>query len=86
MLHAAYALMRKALDATGRPIVFSICEWGTAQALALGASGVGNLWRTTGDISDVWARERKRRLGVVDILDMQDGLESFRRAGPLERS
>ena len=49
-----YTAMRDALAATGRPIVFSICEWGTTQPWTWGA-GVGHLWRTTGDISDNWA-------------------------------
>ena len=77
---AAYALIRNALNATGRPIVLSICEWGTAKPWLWGAKVGGNLWRTTGDISDVWQGKDKHRLGVVDILDMQDGLQSY--AGP----
>ena len=48
-----YTAMRDALAATGRSIVFSICEWGSSQPWTWGA-GVGNLWRTTGDISDNW--------------------------------
>ena len=76
---SSYALMRQALDASGRPIVFSICEWGTNKPW-LWANGIGNLWRTTGDINDVWASTKKDDLGVVDILDKQVGLESF--AGP----
>ncbi|WP_250562204.1 glycoside hydrolase family 27 protein [Sphaerisporangium fuscum] len=47
---ARYSAMRDALAATGRPIVFSICEWGTTKPWTWGA-GVGHLWRTTGDIS-----------------------------------
>ncbi|HEY0795345.1 MAG TPA: glycoside hydrolase family 27 protein, partial [Acidisarcina sp.] len=43
---AAYTLMSDALRASGRPIVFSMCEWGTAKPW-LWATGVGNLWRTT---------------------------------------
>jgi alpha-galactosidase len=77
---AAYALIRNALNATGRPIVLSICEWGTAKPWLWGAKVGGNLWRTTGDISDVWQGKDKDRLGVVDILDRQDGLQSY--AGP----
>jgi alpha-galactosidase len=48
-----YTAMRDAIQATGRPIVFSICEWGTTQPWTWGAD-VGHLWRTTGDISDNW--------------------------------
>ncbi|MET7286955.1 NPCBM/NEW2 domain-containing protein [Streptomyces sp. NPDC005573] len=48
-----YRTMRDALQATGRPIVLSICEWGENKPWEW-ASGVGQLWRTTGDISDNW--------------------------------
>ncbi|MEU6285719.1 NPCBM/NEW2 domain-containing protein [Streptomyces sp. NPDC047028] len=48
-----YTTMRDALKATGRPIVYSICEWGSNKPW-LWAKGVGDLWRTTGDISDSW--------------------------------
>jgi alpha-galactosidase len=48
-----YTTMRDALAATGRPIVYSICEWGVNQPWTW-AGDVGNLWRTTGDISDNW--------------------------------
>ncbi|WP_433855033.1 NPCBM/NEW2 domain-containing protein [Streptomyces kronopolitis] len=49
-----YRTMRDALKATGRPIVYSICEWGENKPWEW-ASDVGHLWRTTGDISDSWA-------------------------------
>ncbi|GIE49247.1 NPCBM/NEW2 domain-containing protein [Actinoplanes nipponensis] len=52
-----YTAMRQALDRTGRPIVYSICEWGTSRPWEW-ARGVGDLWRTTGDISDNWASLR----------------------------
>ena len=45
-----YTAMRDALAATGRPIVYSLCNWGNASVWTWG-SQVGNLWRTTGDIS-----------------------------------
>ncbi|MQS35788.1 NPCBM/NEW2 domain-containing protein [Streptomyces katsurahamanus] len=48
-----YTTMRDALLATSRPIVFSICEWGQNRPWEW-AKGVGQLWRTTGDISDNW--------------------------------
>ena len=81
----AYATMRDALKAAGRPIVFSMCEWGTAKPW-LWAASIGNLWRTTGDIDDHWEGQKKWpdggccSLGMLDILDLQVGLESF--AGP----
>jgi alpha-galactosidase len=81
----AYLTMSTALLSTGRPIVFSICDWGTAKPWLWG-KGIGNLWRTTGDISDKWTSKKKWpdgtccEYGMVDILDLQAGLESF--AGP----
>jgi alpha-galactosidase len=82
---SSYALMRAALDASGRAIVFSICEWGNSKPWLWGKSA-GNLWRTTGDITDKWEGKVKWpdgnccAYGMTDILDMQVGLESF--AGP----
>ncbi|MGE5645217.1 MAG: alpha-galactosidase [Acidobacteriota bacterium] len=77
---ASYGLMSEALKKSGRPIVFSICEWGSTQPW-LWAKDVGNLWRTTGDIVDKWESTRKDDfLGVMNILDLQDGLEVY--AGP----
>jgi alpha-galactosidase len=48
-----YTAMRDALAAAGRPIVFSICEWGQSRPWTW-AQDVGHLWRTTGDIKDRW--------------------------------
>jgi alpha-galactosidase len=82
---ASYQTMRDALDAAGRPIVLSICEWGTNKPW-LWANGIGNLWRTTGDISDKWEGQAKWpdgsccSNGMLAILDQQVGLDSF--AGP----
>ncbi|NED83478.1 alpha-galactosidase [Streptomyces sp. SID11233] len=49
-----YTTMRDALAATGRPIVYSICEWGQNKPWEWAAE-LGNLWRTTGDINDSWS-------------------------------
>jgi alpha-galactosidase len=82
---SSYELMRAALDGSGRAIVFSICEWGTSKPW-LWANGVGNLWRTTGDISDRWEGKVKWpngdccSNGMTEILDEQVGLASY--AGP----
>lgn len=75
---ATYAIMRDALKTAGRPIVFSLCEWGSNQPW-LWARDVGNLWRSTGDISDCWDC-KKDQLSWTQILDKQVGLESY--AGP----
>jgi alpha-galactosidase len=46
--------MGDALAATGRPIVYSLCEYGMGSVEKWGADVSGNLWRTTGDIRDEW--------------------------------
>eukprot|EP01133_Synstelium_polycarpum_P005623 gene5623-6486_t len=45
--------MSEALNATGRPIYFSICSWGTNSPWKWGYTA-GNSWRTTKDIKDTW--------------------------------
>ena len=49
-----YRTFREAFDATGRPMVHSICEWGR-NAPADWAREWGHLWRTTADIQDSWS-------------------------------
>ena len=81
--HGAYLTMHDALAGTGRPIVLSICEWGTNKPWEWGPS-VGQLWRTTGDISPCFDcivdHGDWKSWGVLQILDMQDGLRRY--AGP----
>jgi alpha-galactosidase len=77
---SSYTLMRDALAASGRPIVFSICEWGSTKPW-LWAGSIGNLWRATGDIQDCWdCKKTWGGNGVTQILDQMNGLESY--AGP----
>jgi alpha-galactosidase len=74
---AAYPKMSRALRATGRPIVFSICEWGTTKPW-LWAAGVGQLWRATGDIQDCWDCGRSwGGMGVVHIIDLMADLYPY---------
>jgi alpha-galactosidase len=56
MMLDAYEKMHKALVATGRPIVFSLCQYGWDDVWKWGPSVGGNLWRTTGDIEDNYNR------------------------------
>jgi alpha-galactosidase len=67
-----YATIRDALAHSGRPIVFSICNWGVKAPWHWGPA-TGNLWRTTEDISDKYGR-------MSEIGFSQNGLERF--AGP----
>ena len=78
---SSYELMAHALQSTGRPILFSICEWGNSQPWNWARKAGGNIWRTTGDISDEWKHTGTAYgNGVVDILDLQVGLADA--AGP----
>ena len=69
---SSYSTMRDGLFAAKRPIVFSLCEWGTAKPWEW-AKEVGHLWRTTGDIVDRWD-------SMIDILDKEKDLAKY--AGP----
>ncbi len=73
MMHAAYTKMDKALKATGRPIVFSLCQYGWDSVWKWGPTVDGNLWRTTGDIDDSYRR-------MAEIGFSQAGLARY--AGP----
>ena len=68
-----YTAMRDALAATGRPILFSLCNWGQENVWTWGAE-VGNSWRNTGDIAGNWG-------SVMSILDQQVGKEAYSRPG-----
>jgi alpha-galactosidase len=73
LMIAAYEKMDKALKATGRPIVFSLCQYGWDAVWEWAPALGGNLWRTTDDINPHWDR-------IYAILEQQDGLAKY--AGP----
>jgi len=79
----SYITMRDALHEAGRPIVFSLCEWGNNKPW-LWAKEVGQLWRTTGDIYNCFDcfsdHGTWKQNGVMQILDMQSALRQY--AGP----
>ena len=68
----AYSLMRDALRSAGRPIYFSMCEWGSNQPWEW-AKDVGHSWRTTGDITNTFE-------SFLKILDSQNAIRQY--AGP----
>src|SRR5215831_2046609 len=70
----AYQKMGEALRATGRPIIYSLCQYGWLDVGEWGAAAGGNLWRTTGDIRDAW--DSMSHIGF----DQQIGREKY--AGP----
>ena len=73
----AYNLMRDALYQAGRPILFSMCEWGHSKPWEWAAE-TGHMWRTTGDIYNSVAGIDEhpgwQAFGVLPILDLQDRL------------
>lgn len=73
LMIAAYAKMGSALRSTGRPIVYSLCQYGWDAVWEWGPSVGANLWRTTGDVTPTWDR-------IYAILSQQEGLEKY--AGP----
>jgi alpha-galactosidase len=73
LMIAAYDKMSKALKATGRPIVLSLCQYGWDSVWEWAPALGGNLWRTTDDIQAHWDR-------IYDILEQQSGLTTY--AGP----
>jgi len=73
LMIAAYAKMDKALKATGRPIVYSLCQYGWDAVWEWGPSVDASLWRTTGDIQANWN-------SIYSILNEQAGLAKY--AGP----
>ncbi|PID30008.1 MAG: alpha-galactosidase [Candidatus Cloacimonadota bacterium] len=76
----SYKIMSDALYKAGRPVVFSICEWGKNKPWEW-AREVGHLWRTTLDIEDRWdGNVWGNQFGWTAILEMQNGLEKY--AGP----
>jgi alpha-galactosidase len=78
-----YTAMRDALAESGRPIVYSLCEWGNKEPWTW-AQPVGNLWRTTQDITPRWRTDRPENSypqGILDILDQQAKLSTASHPG-----
>ena len=73
LMREAYEKMHQAIVKTGRPMVYSLCQYGDDSVWDWGPSVGANLWRTTGDISANFDR-------MSQIGRSQAGLEKF--AGP----
>lgn len=71
-VHDRYQRMHDALNQTGHPIFFSLCEWGNKDP-ATWAAEVGNSWRTTGDIAPTWK-------SITTLLDLNNKWHDY--AGP----
>lgn len=79
----AYKTITAAIRKAGRPMMLSICEWGSDKPWVWGPN-VGHLWRTTGDVYNCFDCIKDhgsyKSWGVMQILDKQDGLRKY--AGP----
>ena len=79
----SYTTMSKAIKAAGRPLIFSLCEWGSNKPWEW-AANVGQLWRSTGDIYNCF--EGVKDMGgwkancVMHIVDLNEPLRGY--AGP----
>ena len=86
---ARYEKMAKALQNSGREIVFGICEWGDRQPWLWARKAGGQLWRTTADVRDKWTAGvqplnnktlHAKGAGILDILHLNADLNHY--AGP----
>jgi alpha-galactosidase len=66
--------MGEALQNAGRPVVFSLCQYGENDVWTWGSKVGGNLWRTTGDIRDTW--DSMDKIGFSQL-----AISSYTRAG-----
>jgi len=80
----AYPTMSSALKKAGRPIVFSLCEWGSSHPWEW-AKEVGHLWRTTGDIYNCFDcvddHGNWKAYGVLQIVEMNEKLRKYASPG-----
>lgn len=74
MMEAAYGKMDKALKATGRPILYSLCQYGWDSVWEWGPKVGANAWRTTGDIQANWQ-------SIYSLLNEQAGLAKYAAPG-----
>eukprot|EP01125_Pyxidicula_operculata_P022801 TRINITY_DN9583_c0_g1_i1.p1 TRINITY_DN9583_c0_g1~~TRINITY_DN9583_c0_g1_i1.p1 ORF type:complete len:407 (-),score=76.08 TRINITY_DN9583_c0_g1_i1:57-1100(-) len=79
-----YGMMRDALNKTGKPIMFSICEWGRYTPWEWGME-TGNLWRSGPDHMPLWwsidsGQDPGVGGGTSQIIQHMAGLSQY--AGP----
>lgn len=78
-----YTRMGSALRATGREILFSVCEWGGRSPHLWARQAGGHMWRATGDVIDSWVSVQHGGwwgLGIDPAIDIAVGLDEY--AGP----
>lgn len=77
-----YHTMAQALQKSGRDITLGICEWGGRQAEEWCEEVGGQLWRTSGDVRDMWKDVTKQGgMGILDIINITAPLSPQVRQG-----
>src|SRR5262249_28205 len=66
-MQPVYQKMGDALHKAGRPVVYSLCQYGINEVWKWGPAVGANLWRTTGDISDNWKSLERIGFRQLDI-------------------
>lgn len=78
-----YKAMRTAMNNTGRPMTYNVCEWGRLTPwLWAPDKAEGNMWRISWDGRDTWDHGQfdNGHCGVIQVLNVMPGLEYY--AGP----
>ena len=77
-----YKAMGDALNATGHPIMFSICEWGPRSPWLWGKEVGGHMWRVSYDVADIWdiPNNEQSPIGILTSIDAMANLSRF--SGP----
>lgn len=77
-----YTTMGSALKECGRPVVFSICEWGPRSPWLWGRKAGGQLWRVSFDVGDMWdaPEDTHSLIGILTAIDACANLARY--AGP----
>ncbi|MBQ9285619.1 MAG: hypothetical protein IJ209_04965 [Bacteroidaceae bacterium] len=74
--------MADAQDKSGRPIVVGICEWGQHNAEAWAPEAGGSVFRTSGDVRDMWQDVTGQGgMGILDIINIITPLQPYARRG-----
>ena len=77
-----YTAMNRAMQATGSPILFSICEWGEAAPWTWARQAGGQMWRVSPDVLDQWDIPKdKQGYGIVNAIDRMVDLAPFSAPG-----
>lgn len=77
-IEGAYNKMHEAIVMTGRPMIYSLCEYGREAPWIWGPKIGANLWRTTDDVSNRINFQEYARMMFIGF--GQEGLQHF--AGP----